>query len=87
MLDRGNELRIGGRQDRLLGGELGVEVVCLTLGLSLGLEWRRDLQIGKLDPVNLAEEGMLLNVLFAGRTAAETLLGVAREELQMLGRI
>ena len=81
LLNRGDELRIGGRQDWLLGSELGVKVVRLTLGLGLGLERWWDFEVSKLGPVDLAEECVLLDVLFAGRATAEALLGVASEEL------
>jgi hypothetical protein len=54
---------------------LGIEV-----GLDGGLEGRRNLKIGQLNPVDAGEEGVLLDVSLA-RSTSESVLDVAGEEL------
>ena len=82
LVNGGNQLGVSGRKHGLFSSELWVEVGGLALALDCRLEWGRHLEVGKLDPVNVAEEGVVLDVPLSGRAAAKTLLGVASQELQ-----
>ena len=81
LVDRGNKFGVSRGQHGLFSSELRVKVGCLALALACRLEWRLHLKVGKLDPVYVAEEGVVLDVSLASWTAAKALLRVARQEL------
>lgn len=56
--------------------------VCVSCTHSFGLEWRLHFLVLQLFPVDVAEEGVLLDVSLALRPAAQTLTWVFGHELK-----